>query len=430
MKNKKIKEKKKFKLWELIFVGISSLMVFTCVILYGSRFIHYYMIEHPKDVDNRLSSYIKRNARVFSGDGLYTFDEHEYYYKGLEVNNYLWYSGRLFRIIEINDNGIKLITADSEGSIVFSYDKEYSESYVNSWLNEYYLGTLDKESLVEYDYCVDDFNLENVTCNKDNKGYIGLLSISDYLRSGGKDSYLNNHEYYWTSNSYEGKEYYIYSTGGINNIVNKEDSYYSYGVRPVIVLNDKYEYYGGDGSIDTPYQVNEGNKELLKELNVGEYIKFSNYLWRVQSINTDNVKLIMNEKIDSVSKNYSDTIKYLNNDFYKKLDNKKIKKCEFNTGSYGKDTMYDYKNVSSKKTNAYVGVPSVTEINLNSYKDIWLYNTYPSGKNLYYKINNDGMILGDININKNGIVPVICIDSNLKITSGNGTINGAYEVGE
>ena len=102
-------EKKKFKLWEKIFVGLSALMVLIVVIVYGTRFIHYYMIEHPKAVDNSIAEYIKRNRTVLSGDGLYTVDESNYYFYGKNTNNYLWYSGRLWQIVDINPSGIKLI---------------------------------------------------------------------------------------------------------------------------------------------------------------------------------------------------------------------------------------------------------------------------------------------------------------------------------
>ena len=51
---------------------------------------------------------------------------------------------------------------------------------------------------------------------------IGLLSIKDYLNAGGKDGYLNNSEYFWTSNTSENKAYYVFSDGGINNDSIKE----------------------------------------------------------------------------------------------------------------------------------------------------------------------------------------------------------------
>ena len=423
-------EKKKFKLWEKIFVGLSALMVLIVVIVYGTRFIHYYMIEHPKAVDNSIAEYIKRNRTVLSGDGLYTVDESNYYFYGKNINNYLWYSGRLWQIVDINPSGIKLITANNETSLVFSKESSYEESYVNKWLTDNYLKTLKMDDLVSGNVCIDSFNLDNVTCNNNYQSYVGLISIQDYLRAGGSDSYLNNSSYFWTSNSLDNREYYVFNTGGINNLVSNDKTYYSYGVRPVIVIKNNYTYYGGDGTIENPYQMISDDDMNIASKNVGDYISFSNYKFRILSKDDNNVRLILDGYINDKTYTYSNAITYLNKDFLNTLDKSKMVKCEFNNGSYGKNTNYDYNNVTKKKMTNYVGVPSISDLFILDYENIWLNNSFEGGKNLQYKINSSKNIMADVNTNKNNVRAVICVKNDISLVDGMGTLESPYQVGE
>ena len=61
--------------------------------------IHYYRIENPKieDVKTLVELVTLGKNLTDNGDGLY-HENDIYYYKGKNVNNYLKYSGRLFRI--------------------------------------------------------------------------------------------------------------------------------------------------------------------------------------------------------------------------------------------------------------------------------------------------------------------------------------------
>ena len=430
-KEKKVKEKKPYKLWEKIFIGLSALMVIVTFTTYGIRLIHYYKIEHPKDVDNSIAAYIKKNDTVLSGDGLHTFDEKEYVYKGKDVNNYIWYNGLLWRIIDIKNNEIRLITANSLTTIVWGKETNYQDSYINMWLtNEEKIKTLKEEDLILSNYCVGEINLEDLKCSETIEAYIGLLSVKDYLKLDGTNSYLNNGEYFWTSNTKDNKAYYVFSDGGINNEINTSDTYYSYGIRPVITIKNNYEYYGGDGTKESPYKLNEKEITKTNEISVGEYINYSNLSWRVQEKNENYLKVVLDGYVNDNTYTFSNGITYLNKDFYNKLDNKNLVKCKFNTGSYGKDTFYDYRNTLKKTTEGYVGVPSVGEMFSNDYIDTWLYNEYEGTKNLQYKINTSNKLMGDVNSNKNKLRAVVCLKNDLDITEGIGTKESPYKVGE
>ena len=110
------------------------------------------------------------------------------------------------------------------------------------------------------------------------------------------------------------RAYYVFSEGGINNETSFNDTYYSYGVRPVVILGNHIDYYGGDGTIDSPYQVNMNSSDVIKSKSVGEYVSMDGIRFRIQEIDGDTVKLIMDDLVtfDSVvvKKNLKKSIQY------------------------------------------------------------------------------------------------------------------------
>jgi len=435
----KSKKNNSFRVWEKWFIGISSILIFITVVIYGGRLIYYYMLEHPEEVDNSLSTHIIKNGVVYTGDGLYSFDQNEYYYVGIDVNNYLWYSGRLWRIISVSDQGIKMITDKSQSSLVWSINLGYDNSYIKDWLGKdgvflKSLGDYDKY-LVEGSFCYDKLSLNNVTCNNYKNDYVGLLSVSEYLRAKGRDSYLNNGEYYWLMNSSDGnRAYYVFSEGGINNETSLNETYYSYGVRPVVVLSNDIDYYGGDGTKDSPYQVNMESDDTIGSKSVGEYVIIDNYRFRIQDKFSDSVKLIMDgyvtSKDNNINKKYKSSVSYLTDDFYKTLSKENLVKCDFNKGTYGKKSEYNFRSVFDKKINDYIGMPSVGELFITEYNDYWLYNSFDDNTSLQYKTNNDGRIIADDSNNKNYLRSVICVKSDLVISEGIGFLDSPYMVME
>lgn len=435
MSKKKNKKKQEFKRWEKWFVGFSSLMVVITILVYSSRLIYYYKLEHPSERDNSLRTHIIDKGVVYSGDGLYSFDQSEYYYVGMNVDNYLWYSGRLWRIISINDQGIRMITDNSQSSLVWAINSDYDNSYIKRWLGEEgeFLKSLGnyQEYLVNDNFCVDKIDVENITCNEKINSNIGLLSVDEYLRSNGKDGYLNNGEYFWLLNTSVGnRAYYVFSEGGINNETSVNDTYYSYGVRPVVVLGKHVDYYGGDGTIDSPYQVNMNSDDVISSKSVGEYVLMDGIRFRIQKIEQDSVKLIMDDLVTSdsglVKKSLKKTVSYLKSDLYNGLTKDNLVKCDFNIGKYGKDSEYNYQNIFNKKVNDYLGLPSIGELFVGSFDDYWLYNEY--NNEMQYKGRIDSRIIADSVDSKNYIRAVVCVRGDLKIKEGTGYFDSPYVV--
>ena len=123
---------------EKLFIGVSIIFLSTLIIIYGWRFIYYYRLEKSPAKQNKslVNVLIDSSNLVSSGSGLYKSND-EYIYKGQAENNYLLYSGYLWRIIKVNaDNTIKLITDDLITSLVWNYEgNDYLNSHVYKWLN-------------------------------------------------------------------------------------------------------------------------------------------------------------------------------------------------------------------------------------------------------------------------------------------------------
>ena len=86
---------------------------------------------------------------------------------------------------------------------VWNTEAKYEASYVNDWLNNYFYNSLD--SSIQDNILNSTFNIgiytdvDEITTTKK----VGLLDIVQYSRAGGKNSYLDIKERWWTGNYYD-----------------------------------------------------------------------------------------------------------------------------------------------------------------------------------------------------------------------------------
>ena len=443
---------KKIKLSNIL-ITINILFLIGCVIYYGSRMYKYYRLENPKleDIKTLYDMVTQGKNIVKKGDGLYK-EENSYYYKGKNVNNYLKYSGRLWRIVSVDNNGtLKLITEDLQTSLVWSIDADYDTSYLRSWLNDnditiksFYSSLDNTEILIDTKTCYDEINDKNVTCEKFVSDKVGTLSVYEYEKSGSSDGYLNIGSYWWTSNNNkDNKAWYVYSKGTINNEVSSGSNFYSYGVRPTITINAKISNFKGEGTKENPYEVvfDRGNK--LKDKYIGEYFKFNNLTFKILEKSDDYVKLVLSDLLkennDYVSKSYGSSNYfsqddgigyYLNNIFYKTLEKRdNILLGSFNVGRYDKSYKYDFNKIAEYKENAYVGLLQLGELFINDCDNYLLMSrTITSDKTIYQVLENGKIYVGNLDSEKY-VRPVIYVNPNIEIKKGSGSANDPW-VGE
>lgn len=449
-------EKKRFKLKPAnIFVFVNILVILGICCFYGYRLVYYYKLEHPKTVKNKtFSEILTTDANlVYEGDGLYK-NEDEYLFRGKEVNNYVYYSGRLWRIVKVNkNNSIKLVTADLDTSLVWGLDNNYEESYVKDWLigdnNRFYNSLNQPDRYLQNDtYCIDKINEENITkCEETINSFVGLISYNEYSMAGLDESYLNIGKYFWTINgTLEDDAWHVTVDGKMGKKSHTIDDYNAYGVRPTVTLKAGTVLSGGKGTKDNPYTFEAENGKQITSKVVGEYITYSGLNWRIIEKTDIGVKValdgfIKNEDGEDVEQYFSKSSNkyhakntnmgyYLNTKFYETLENKDyIVSTKWGTGQYNNYVDYDFTNVTYSSAEAYIGLLSIGDSFINDYENYFLITGRSSIAGTIHKVGVDGALYDERVSSGTKVRPALYLKNDLTIKSGKGTKDSPYVIG-
>ena len=432
--------KRKIK-FDNIFIFISILFLTTLFIIYLSRFIYYFSKEHS---NKKIEEVIFSETLLKNKNDMKEIDD-KYIFVGENPNNYVYYSGILFRIISIEDGNIKLVTDKSITPLVMSFDDvDYSETYINKWLNkiddEDYTGIfenllIDKEKyLVKTNTCVDvTDDINSSSCDEYNSDYyVGLLSIDEYYNALAYESYLNNGEDFWLSNkSSKGNFWYVSLNGKLGDNTKTKTNYKAYGIRPTITISADVALISGDGTLDNPYRIEENNNSILRNKYNGSYINYSGYMWRIIENNNETAKLVLVS--NEYDKNYFDlnntnfsssNINNYLNEFYESLDKEYLVEGTWYNGNYNEISNYDYKNIYTSSFNSYVGLHTIGDMYILDVNETFLLTPY--NNTTIYTINNNNLFIDLVNDNLN-IRPVIYIN-NLITISGTGTYDDPFNI--
>lgn len=445
------KKKKKIKLGN-IYIFINIVFILGCFIFYGYRLIHFYRLEHPKIEENTpLYELITLDKNITTiNEGLYK-EDNVYRYIGNNLDNYVIYSGRLWRIVSAEDNKVKLITEDPQTSLVWSINTNYENSYVRSWLNDednelksFYESLSNTSYMVNTKTCIDVVAEDSLKCEQVIEDKVGLLSAYEYRKAGGEESYLNIGEYWWTSNTdKDNVAWYVYSKGSLNNTSYSGTTYYSYGVRPTITLNGDIEVIRGNGTKETPYLLDKTTENILNKKYVGEYLNYSGYTWRIIETDDEYVKIAMNgivkndEGEDLITyfgkSNYysvsQDVGKYLNTTFYNKLTNQDyILERDFNTGRYDKTYKYDFNKIAEYKEKAKVGLLQLGELFITDVPKYFLATRTITSDNSIYEVLEEGRIYAGELTDELGLRVTMYLKPDIAILSGEGTNESPYVI--
>lgn len=443
-----------------VLITLNVLVLIIIIAFYTTRLIKYYLEENgPFDEEKEilLVDEIKRKQSFLDETKGLVYDEKNniYRYKGQVEDNYILYSGMLYRIIAIdNENNIRAVSEENVTLMYPGFDNGYEKSYVNKWLNKseeefsgIYEDTLvDSDDLLVDTYMCNDVinDISKITCNDlTNSKKITLLSLFDYKEAGGKSSYLNNGElYYFGSLNENNQEYFVNENGEI--ALNKKSSKAIY-VKPVITFNSETVLLDGNGKKETPYIVEKHEINNLKDVYVNSVIKMGNLKYRVIDVKEDKVKLALigvlkeNEKDDNLNIAFggsnsayssSNTVgSYLNKTF---LDSLELKDSVISSDWYNGKlslTSLDYKNAFKNKTNAKVGMLSLADMFVQEEKNVFTLLRGMEANNIINVINKDGNIFGDTISSKYNVRPAFYLNGDLIITKGKGTDEDPYELG-
>ena len=232
-----------------------------------------------------------------------TSDSEQTFITGTDPNNYIWYSGKLWRAVSIDptDNSVKLVTQWNISTLPYnaSDNTTFEGSYIKQWLND---GSVDGflGNLRESDKFIKTNSIWNVTMTQETTksekttmvtAPVGLLNIYEYTMSYKnatyETGYLNNGLHWWTLTPYSTSKIHCVSYLGNDN---SDTSAKSYGSRPSINLKPTVRIIDGNGTSNNPYRLRGDNDSptgaLLSTRYSGEYISFGtgeNNLYRIVS---------------------------------------------------------------------------------------------------------------------------------------------------
>ena len=236
------------------------------------------------------------------------------YIKGNPTNNYIWYSGFLWRVMGINADGtVRLITDENVTAIPWGAEdaaENWDESYAKDWLNNYFYSRLKANNIIkEETWCSEtttSSSTKRITCSNNlstGNTKVGLITLDEYNLAGGSSSYLNIGQYQWTITPYNNSSILFISDSGS---VNTSGVYRAYGIRAIINVNFDITVTEGNGAIGTiwgsesgPFILSEDKTiDIIGKLNEkatsGEYVMFAGKKYRVvDKDSTGNTKLIL-----------------------------------------------------------------------------------------------------------------------------------------
>ena len=433
-------------------------------------------ITHKGEVGTVVLSNISKD-NIYD-DGVDTFTTGQY------PNNYVWYSGKLWRAVSVNneEKTVKLVTQWDISAI--SYDDNSSSfegSYMEEWLNDTsvdgFLGNLrepDKFIVTDavWDATEDDRALGSITRPNGETTVtdtIGLLNIyeyqTSYIGSSAGEGYLNNWLFWWTITAYnssivrEVNQLGLNSSAPINQIR---------GIRPSINLKHNIRIVSGDGTENNPYRLEGDNDTNLNgtKLNTrysGEYVSFGtgeNNLYRIVSHEIEGLtKITSDEPLkenrtfktisfgDTVYYSNTNTIgsflngEYLSSEEY--LTEKQVNMIENSTtwylGSVGNGESYKLAKYTDTNMSGYatsieakVGLLRLGELMSGQFDRYGNNTTYwtltLSDSNHIHNVTLQDSERGSLPSENGGIKPSFNLKSNVIITSGDGTIQNPFQI--
>ncbi len=397
---------------------------------------------------------VKRNVTVVQklNDTVKEATDNTGVYKGNVNNNYIMFSGIVFRIVKVNDDDTIRIVADKNISYV-----DYKN--VNDWLNDYFYNHLtdkSKKYIAKGKFCDDTTKSYNVkSCKKYKEANVGLLSLDNYNNSiDGNSSYLLNRSITWTSNKSSSKNAWTAMKSFEPNVYYKSYSQNdSNAIRPVINLVKETEIKSGNGTENNPYKIGDYKKAKkstkVNKLVTGEYIYYLGYSWRfIEKTSNGNSKIIMDNILMDNGLPVQISYEKNTNRVYNPKENGNLGyKINQGLGDYIKSNSFEEYNISvpiyknkalykgeddKKEYKVRLASPSMRELfsGKNEGYCYW-YRDSSKNKDRVYVVSETGSVYNDINeyIAFNcGVKLVAELNKQAIVANGSGTQSDPYTI--
>ncbi len=373
-------------------------------------------------------------------------------FTGEPENNYIYFSNMLFRIVDMDKDNVRIVSNTDISNVNYNGIEE--------WLDEVFykhLNTASKKLIVENKYCNMSVSPENLTATEcssttgNKKVYIP--SIVDVNKAGNTvDNFMEPATMSWLGTAKDKNEAYIVRNffTNDNSAFLSFDKKYNFGVRPIITIDGNTLIKSGTGTYDDPYYLGDSKKgkpnSLVSERETGEYLKISDYLFRI--IETDNdgtTKVIAENSLRqdgaNIKTSYADDNKiynpkekenvgyYINNRVSEYIDTSYFVNKNITVPIYKEDPAYK-EETSTKKYKVKFSAPNTYDMfsaatNNESY---WLINSSKDNK-LTNGISEIGAYMyGESIMNSFGVRVVGYLKKDATIVSGKGTKDSPYKI--
>ena len=389
------------------------------------------------------------------------------YISNNSVNNYVWYSGKMWRILSydttertiklVSDDVVSIVSYDNKKDAQGHFNNNYSASNIFIWLKNVFLPTLrntDKYLLdIEWNYSAVASNVSSpITGGNTVISKVGMLNAFEYNQIS---PILSTGKNYWLLSTTGTENAWYVNTSG--TVTSSNVSEY-YGVRPVIMLKPNVTYInGGNGSYQNPYRLTgDVGANIGTNLNTrfaGEYVSLNGITFRISSVDARYTKLVAQTTLNFDS-TYINSIEHITPAEYN-LGDSSIelhffdKKYSDNTyiGEYLRKWISpvedkliegDFCRMKMDKTisqtiecppedtlNSKVAIPKVGDMYaLDTNKTYWTLNNSTDDK--LYVVNN-GIVVNDKAVTeKASILPIVVVNNTVTIAGGNGTQENPY----
>ena len=419
-----------------------------------------------------------------------TYDDgYDTFITGEDPNNYVWYSGKLWRAVSVNNEAktAKLVTEWNISSIPYNPagNTAFEGSYMEDWLNDTsvdgFLGNLrEPEKFIvmdaKWNATMDNRKLGSITRPSDDgtivTDAVGLLNAYEYQTSYRgttyKKCYLSNKDISCATLTPYDDGYVRHIQRGL--LIASSNS--NFGIRPSINLKANVKIVDGDGTLDNPYRL-EGDNDtnlsgaLLSSRYSGEYICFGNdenNLYRIVSHeNGAGTKIVSDEPLKSSGEFITSTFgsntvfsstntigaflngEYLTNYISSNYANMIEESNTWYLGTVGNGTSYKLAKytdeagttITSSTTDAKVGLLRLGELMAGQFY-IYDYNIYrnkiaywlitPMSSDFLLRVGSNGKAHMTLLTDVENIKPTLNLKQNVVITSGDGTKNDPFNL--
>lgn len=367
----------------------------------------------------------------------------EVYVTGTPTNNYIWYSGKMWRVISYNQltEVVKAVTVNPMTSIYYNNDgsKNYGGSDVETWLNNDFLSTLkDAPSFIT--------NNNYIVGATTTKAKVAVISQTEFNRV--KSWYGISGQDSWTM---EGT---VTNGTAVNSLLSTEIA----GIRPIITFSSDVIVYSGAGTSASPFIIDNSSNafgvagDLINTRYSGEYIKMpDNKIYRIISADGDTTKIIgLYQLGESI---YSDNhFDYVASTLRTNVEAKfsTAMKNYMTKGDFCLDTINSGDDLAYRSSRCLatdrinnsitVGMPKIGEMfttSISGVTEYWTIN--PNDENPtdlhsgYYQstintIKSTGRSGIRVITDKTYMVPVFYLKNTISISGGNGTVNSPYTI--